>query len=239
MTQTEPDMAVLERTDSLGYRAYQALRQQIAVGGLAPGERVTERGLAARLGVRATPVREALRRLEQERLIERSGPRAITIAAHPEATIRELMYAETVIRAAAARFATAKITEKTLDEMQAIVDALERDKATATPETQLTLARRFDDLLLAAAGNDIVAGLVDSVTVFGWQIRLRAVQAMHADDPAVGNNRIRAHRDILAALRVRDAALVETLMRAHLTTALDYLLAHATDQSMPKGPAAT
>ena len=239
MTQTEPDMAVLERTDSLSYRAYQALRQQIAVGGLAPGERVTERGLAARLGVSATPVREALRRLEQERLIERSGPRAITIAAHPEATIRELMYAETVIRAAAAGFATAKITEKTLDEMQAIVDALERDKATATPETQLTLARRFDDLLLAAAGNDIVAGLVDSVTVFGWQIRLRAVQAMHADDPAVGNNRIRAHRDILAALRVRDAALVETLMRAHLTTALDYLLAHATDQSMPKGPAAT
>jgi DNA-binding GntR family transcriptional regulator len=231
MTQTEPDMAVLERTDSLGYRAYQALRQQIAVGGLAPGERVTERGLAARLGVSATPVREALRRLEQERLIERSGPRAITVAAHPEATIRELMYAETVIRAAAARFATAKITEKTLDEMQAIVDTLERDKATATPETQLTLARRFDDLLLAAAGNDIVAGLVDSVSVFGWQIRLRAVQAMHADDPAVGNNRIRAHRDILAALRVRDAALVETLMRTHLTTALDYLLAHATDQS--------
>jgi DNA-binding GntR family transcriptional regulator len=231
MTQTEPDMAVLERTDSLGYRAYQALRQQIAVGGLAPGERVTERGLAARLGVSATPVREALRRLEQERLIERSGHRAITIAAHPEATIRELMYAETVIRAAAARFATAKITEKTLDEMQAIVDTLERDKATATPETQLTLARRFDDLLLAAAGNDIVAGLVDSVSVFGWQIRLRAVQAMHADDPAVGNNRIRAHRDILAALRVRDAAFVETLMRTHLTTALDYLLAHATDQS--------
>jgi DNA-binding GntR family transcriptional regulator len=231
MTQSEPGMAVLERTDSLGYRAYRALRQQIAVGGLAPGERVTERGLAARLGVSATPVREALRRLEQERLIERSGARAVTIAAHPEDTIRELMYAETVIRAAAARFATAKITAETLDEMQALVDTLERDLATADPETQLTLARRFDDLLLAAAGNDIVAGLVDSVSLFGWQIRLRAIQAMHTDDPAVGHNRIRAHRDILAALRARDAVRVETLMRTHLTTALDYLFAHAADEA--------
>jgi DNA-binding GntR family transcriptional regulator len=229
---TEPDIAVLERTDSLGNRAYQALRQQIAVGGLAPGERVTERGLAARLGVSATPVREALRRLEQERLIERSGPRAVTIAAHPETTIRELMYAETVIRAAAARFATAKITDATLDEMQALVDTLERDMATTDPETQLALARRFDDLLLAAAGNDIVAGLVDTVSVFGWQIRLRAVRAMHTDDPAIGRSRIRAHRDILAALRVRDATLVETLMRTHLTTALDYLLGHAADEAV-------
>ena len=228
---TEPDIAVLERTESLGNRAYQALRQQIAVGGLAPGERVTERGLAARLGVSATPVREALRRLEQERLIDRSGPRVVTIAAHSQDTIRELMYAETVIRAAAARFATVKITEKVLDEMQSLVDTLESGMDTAGPDTQLTLARRFDDLLLAAAGNEIVAGLVDSVSVFGWQIRLRAVRAMHTDDRAVGRNRIRAHRDILAALRVRDAALVETLMRTHLTTALDYLFAHATDEA--------
>jgi DNA-binding GntR family transcriptional regulator len=229
---TEPDIAALERTDSLGNRAYWALRQQIAVGGLAPGERVTERGLAARLGVSATPVREALRRLEQERLIERNGPRAVMIAAHPETTIRELMYAETVIRAAAARFATAKITDETLDEMRALVDTLERDMATADPETQLALARRFDGLLLDAAGNDIVAGLVDTVSVFGWQMRLHAVQAMHTDDPAVGRSRIRAHREILAALRARDAVLVETLMRTHLTMALDYLLDHAADKTV-------
>jgi DNA-binding GntR family transcriptional regulator len=113
------------------------------------------------------------------------------------------------------------------------VDILERDLETADPETQLTLARRFDDLLLAAADNDIVAGLVDSVSLFGWQIRLRAVRAMHTDNPAVGRNRIRAHRDILAALRVRDAALVEALMRSHLTTALDYFFAHAADEAAP------
>jgi DNA-binding GntR family transcriptional regulator len=181
--------------------------------------------------VSATPVREALRRLEQERLIERTGSRAVTIAAHPETTIRELMHAETVIRAAAARFAPGKITDATLDEMQTLVDTLERDTGTADPETRLALARRFDDLLLAAAGNDIVAGLVDTVSVFGWQLRLRAVRAMHADDPAVGRSRIRAHRDILAALRARDAVLVETLMRTHLTTALDYLFDHAADKS--------
>ena len=69
------EMTTLDRVDSLAERAYRALREQIATGGLAPGERVTERGLGLQLGVSATPIREALRRLEQERLVERAAAR--------------------------------------------------------------------------------------------------------------------------------------------------------------------
>src|SRR5258708_12772549 len=85
--QTEPELGALERVDSLAERAYRALREQIATGGLAAGERVTERGLALRLGVSPTPVREALRRLEQERLIERAGPRHLPPPHQPHPTL--------------------------------------------------------------------------------------------------------------------------------------------------------
>src|SRR5882724_4518428 len=93
----EPEMIALERVDSLAERAYRALREQIATGGLAPGERVTERGLAVRLGVSATPIREALRRLEQERLVDRVTARQLRIAEHSEQSLRELMYTEAVV----------------------------------------------------------------------------------------------------------------------------------------------
>jgi DNA-binding GntR family transcriptional regulator len=225
--QSEPEMVALERLDSLAERAYRALREQIATGGLAPGERVTERGLAVRLGVSPTPVREALRRLEQERLLERVSARQVRIAAHSEATLRELMYTEVVIRAAAARFATTKIDEATLDAMDALIDDLERDPEHADPEHQLSLARRFDELLLAAADNDVVAGLIDTASVFGWSQRLKAVRAMHADALDVGRGRIHAHREILGALRARDADRVEELTRRHLTSAIDYFLTHS------------
>jgi len=225
--QTEPELGALERVDSLAERAYRALREQIATGGLAPGERVTERGLAMRLGVSATPVREALRRLEQERLIERVTARELRIATHSEESLRELMHTEAVVRAAAARFATPKISEDTLDAMEALVDELEHDPAAGDPEHQLSLARKFDELLLAAAGNDVVAGVIDTVSVFGWAARVRAVRAMHTDNPEVGLARIREHRELMDALRARDAERVETLTRQHLSAGIDYILAHA------------
>jgi DNA-binding GntR family transcriptional regulator len=222
----EPQMTALERVDSLAERAYRALREQIAVGGLAPGQRVTERGLAVRLGVSATPIREALRRLEQERLVERVSARQLQIAAHSEQALRELMYTEAVLRAAAARIATPKISDHTLDEMQQLVNELGRDPEDGDPEHQLTLARRFDELLLAAAGNEVIAGMINTASIFGWALRLRAVRAMH-DTPEVGLSRIREHREIVTALRDRDANRVETLMRRHLTASIDYVLQEA------------
>jgi DNA-binding GntR family transcriptional regulator len=223
---TEPEMIALERVDSLAERAYRALREQIATGGLAPGARVTERGLAVRLGVSATPIREALRRLEQERLVERVTARQLRIAAQSEQSLRELMYTEAVVRAAAARIATPKISADTLDAMQELIEELERDPQTGDPEHQLALARRFDELLLAAAGNEVIAGLIDTVSVFGSSLRIRAVRSMH-DTPEVGLSRIRSHREILTALRARDADRVEKLMRVHVTTAIDYFVEQA------------
>ena len=222
----EPEMTALERVDSLAERAYRALREQIATGALSPGERVTERALAVRLGVSATPIREALRRLEQERLIERVTARQLRVAAHSEQSLRELMYTEAVVRAAAARIATPKISAETLDAMSRLIDELERTPQAGDPEDQLALARRFDELLLDAAGNDVINGLIDTVSIFGWSLRVRAVRAMH-ESPEIGLSRIKAHREILTALRARDADRVETLVRLQLTTATDYFLEQA------------
>jgi DNA-binding GntR family transcriptional regulator len=184
---------------------------------------VTERGLALRLGVSATPVREALHRLEQECLVERVTARQLRIADQSVESLRELMHVEAAIRAVAARFATAKITAGTLDEMGELVAELERNPEQGDPEHQLSLARRFDELLLGAVGNDVVTGLIAPLSVFGWGLRVKAVQAMHAD-PEFGLSRIRAHRELLTALRARDADRVEALTRLQLTAAADYFM---------------
>ena len=67
-------------SQSLADQAYRALRTAITQGDLRWGDKITERGLAASLGVSPTPVREALRRLEQEQLVERTGPRSLRVA---------------------------------------------------------------------------------------------------------------------------------------------------------------
>ncbi len=66
---------------TLAVQAYEAVRQAIVDGSLARGEKVTERGLADLLNTSPTPVREAIRRLEQDRLLERRGLRTLVVTA--------------------------------------------------------------------------------------------------------------------------------------------------------------
>src|SRR5882724_7140803 len=96
---TAPELPSLFRADSLAELAYRAIREGIATGLFAAGERVTERGLATRLAVSPTPVREALRRLEQEGLIERVSARQLRVVDHSSDALRELMLTGAALRA--------------------------------------------------------------------------------------------------------------------------------------------
>ena len=66
---------------------YDAILGAILHGDLKAGEKLSETGLAERLGVSRTPIREALRRLEQERLIEESGKGSVVLGITKEALL--------------------------------------------------------------------------------------------------------------------------------------------------------
>jgi len=149
---TVSELPPVLRVESLAEQAYRAIREGIATGLFSAGERVTERGLATRLNVSATPVREALRRLEQEGLIERVSARQLRVVDHSSGTLRELMLTGAALRALEARFATHKITEAALDRMAALVEALASGRDTDVPE-QLRIAREFDMEIERAADN--------------------------------------------------------------------------------------
>ncbi|MCE0763704.1 GntR family transcriptional regulator [Pseudonocardia kujensis] len=216
------DLQKLEQPESLAERAYASLREGIATGLFTPGERVTERGLAARLGVSPTPIREALRRLEHEGLIVRLGPRRLAVAEHSDRALRELMHVEVVLRAAQARFATTRLTDATLDRLAEIVEQI-ANPVGEDPAAQQRAAHRFDEILAEAAGNAVVDGLIGSVSLFGAERRARSLQQMQ-QRPDVFAERVAAHREVLAALRRRDPDTVETAMRAHLLRVVDFLL---------------
>lgn len=212
----------LDRELPLAERAYRAVREQIAAGALPPGQRLTERGLAHLLGVSPTPIREALRRLEQEGIIARSGPRTLEVIDHPDVTLRELAFAEAVLRAAEARIATTKIGDDAIARMTAAVERLARDKD-ATDEEVLANAAVFDRELVAAADNPALRKVIDSMDVVGRTRRVRGIAAMRNAAKDVGRRQLQAHRDILAAVTKRDADAVERLVREQLLASLEHL----------------
>lgn len=210
------------RAESLADQAYRAIREGIATGVFAAGERLTERGLAARLEVSPTPVREALRRLQQENLVERISARQLRVVDHSSDTLRELMVTAAALRALEARFATAKITDAALDRMEALVERLAGGLDMTNAES-LQIAREFDVEIEKAADNTTLRSMILSLAVMGPERQTRTVEAMR-HHPEVAGRRLQNHRDLLAAFRTRDPEAVEQVFRRHAVAGVELLL---------------
>jgi DNA-binding GntR family transcriptional regulator len=225
---------VVTRTDALADQAYLSIRDAITSGRLSAGSKVTERALAGQLGVSVTPVREALRQLEQDLLVERVGTRERRITELPRQTLRETLVIYAALRGVAARLATQNATD---EELQAIAAALERADSAAddVPTAQaLALFDRFHALVEAAAHNPVLSGLMMMVKGFDPSYRERSVQEQVRTVPTSLAVRVAHHQPILDAIRARDADLADRLMREHtLEAGESYLRYSGSGQEAP------
>jgi DNA-binding GntR family transcriptional regulator len=203
------------RAGALADQAYVSIREAITSGRLPLGSKVTERALAEELGVSATPVREALRQLEQELLVERIGLRERRITHMPDRTRSETVYVYALLRGAAARFAATNASEA---ELNSITAALERAEAgTKGLAVRDALARfdKFHELVELAAHNPVLKSMIGTAKAFDPSYRDRSVQEQVSLAPEALIERIDDHRPILDAVRARNPDRAEQLMREH------------------------
>lgn len=231
---TVPDSrSLLVTAPSLGDQAYDVLRGLITSGELAPGERVTERGLAGRLGVSPTPVREAISRLIHERLLVRVDKRTLTVAAPSLRRLREMSLIQAALRGVAARLAAESATEEELAEMERVHAASKRKPARgAAGDERSRLRHRFHELIIEASHNPSLVDMAATADAFGRSLRDRAqasdlVVVEESVDRAVDE-----HDAILGALRDRDAASAEELMREHTLWVNDRYLQFAEEHGL-------
>ncbi|WP_410625552.1 GntR family transcriptional regulator [Amycolatopsis sp. cmx-8-4] len=216
---------MLTVSPSLSDQAYRALRKMITDGELAWGERITERSLGERLGVSATPVREAFRRLEHERLIERRDGRNVTVADPAATDLAKLNLIQAALRGVAARLAAESATD---DELTAIKNSYQlsiTQRSTVqnlTPAQRISVTREFHGLIDRAAHSEILLDMIATTTAFDLGERVRAVETLRERYPA--EKGLDEHREILEALLARDGERAEQLMRAHLTRTGDFFL---------------
>jgi DNA-binding GntR family transcriptional regulator len=215
-------------SETLADQAYEALRAAIISGELASGEKITERGLAERLSVSPTPVREALRRLEQDRLVVRRGPRLVQVVDFDDEVAAEVRLAEGALRAVAARLAAKHATPAQLAELERLLDAGDAELArlrargdTAQLTSQdlapiLDVTRRFHTRLNAACGNPVIIRLLSLVDAFRLaSLNGRLVGELGAEGNRSALERYHHHRAVFDAVAAGDGVAAERLMRAH------------------------
>jgi DNA-binding GntR family transcriptional regulator len=223
--------------------AYHALREAIGDGTLRPGQKVTERGLAERLGVSPTPVREALRRLEQDGLIERTGPRTVVVADVAERAIDDLAEVEIALRGLVARFAARHATPEQLDGLDAILDdaddllivIIARRRNGEDVDRHLTALldrmQEFNDAVNACAANPVLVRLLEQSQVFSRPERRALRLEKIAADERFGLDRYSSHRALVRALREGDSATAERLVMEDAQGGLEALREHPRGRS--------
>ena len=127
---------------SLAEQARNALLEEIVNGFLAAGTRLTEESISSRYQISRTPVRDALRRLEDDGLIERVSNRGYQVKKLDIAAVEELLSCRTTVELHIFTHDYANISMDSLRELHAELTALDP----ASPEA-LSIARRIDDKL--------------------------------------------------------------------------------------------
>ncbi|MGW3285262.1 GntR family transcriptional regulator [Streptomyces sp. NPDC001002] len=222
-------------TMSLADQAYRRLRDAIRDGVLRPGEKITERDLAARLGVSPTPVREALRQLVHEKVVERVGPRALRIADHSSAARSEIVEAEVRLSALMARLAARNATAEQLTalvsllaETDLIVADVEKTLAEQGLEgdvaerltTVFHKLRLFHRQVEECVGNPVLTGLLEQARAFSYEERLDLTMKLAPERADSFRARYHEHRRLLDALLERDEDRAEELAAHHHRAAL-------------------
>ncbi len=191
--------------------AYQALRQAIMRGELEPGTRVVIDDVAVRLGVSIIPVREALQRLERERLVEIRPHAGAVVTALSKDDVAEVFALMEGLEAAAAGPAVARASDQDIAALAALLDGIEAARKRRDHERWLERNAAFHLELCRLAGMPLLSEF--AARVFDRWERLRR---HFFSDAAEGTARAdHEHRDILAALRARDGLALERLLREH------------------------
>jgi DNA-binding GntR family transcriptional regulator len=201
--------------------AYYTLREAMRDGVLAPGESLTEVELAKLLDMSRTPVREALRRLEVERLVENAPRRGLVVPTMTLDHLIEVFEIRSVLEGLAARRCAQRMGPNEIAALAACVEQMERALAETDDDLLNQASSHFHRLMRTGSGmsrlREMVVLMMDSSRSIGLHefAQGRAAQA------------VIEHKAIYDAIKAGDAEGAEAAARLHSLNALQaQILAH-------------
>jgi len=192
-------------------RAYTLIKERIITTQMAPGSVIHETDLMAELELGRTPIREALKLLEAEKLVVVSPRRGTFVA---DITIKDLQHVQEIrvqLDALCVRLAVERITPAELGEMRQLVKEYNDCAGNCDQDTLMNLDRRFHGLLAQASHNRLLQAECDMFYNLSLRIWYLYLDRLTPDDLAV-----EAFEEVLAAIETKDPERADRAIRAHI-----------------------
>ena len=203
------------KTASLADQVFEKLENDIIQGIYPKGEILTELKLVEQLGVSRTPIREALRRLEQERLIADAG-KGSRVLGITEDDLLDIMNIRERIEGLAAYYATINMTDEGRAELSHIVDLQEFYFNKNDPDHLRQVDDEFHDAICRLSKRTVITD-----TLIPLHRKTRRFRRIAMEDRERTAKTTQEHRDIYEAIMSGDALLAKKLTKAHIANAKD------------------
>ena len=190
---------------------FHTLREAILKGELKPGERLMELQLAAKLGVSRTPIREAIRMLEQEGLAVTIPRKGAEVARMTEKDMQDVLQVREALDELAASSACELITEEEMEQLEQA--ATEFESATGTKDIKRIADTDmvFHDIIYRATRNPKLVNILNNLREQMYRYRVEYLKD-ESNYPVLLNE----HREILTGFREKNMEIVTDSMRKHV-----------------------
>lgn len=206
------------KSTSLADQVFDKLENDIIQGTYPKGEILTELKLVEQLGVSRTPIRDALRRLEQERLIADTGKGSLVLGITDD-DLLDIMNIRERIEGLAAYYAARNITPEAVKELTHITDLQDFYYNKHDVERLRQVDDEFHDAICRLSGRTVI-----SDTLIPLHRKTRRYRRIAMDDWDRTTQTTREHYEICQAVIAGDAELAKKLMKKHIINAKAHLI---------------
>ena len=206
---------------SLRSRVFQTIKENILNGVYKEHEELKENTLATELGVSRTPVREALRQLELEGLVKIVPNKGACVTGITKKDVKDIYAIRSLLEGLCARWATEHITDTQIEELEEIVllSEFHLKRGKKEQSQQVTeLDGKFHEILYEASDSRILKHVLSDFHKY-----VRMARKASVTDHARAEKSIEEHKNILQALKDKDADRAESLANAHMMNVMKNL----------------
>jgi DNA-binding GntR family transcriptional regulator len=199
-------------------QVYESLRDAIVSAALEPGRQLSENELAALLGVRRTPIREALQRLREERLVAVVPQLGTFVTRISTSAVSDAQFVREALECAAIRETALNARDEDIAALEAIVRRQDATREAADYDRFYILDDELHRALCDLSGHEIAWSLSQRA-----KGHLNRIRRLSLPEPGYLMEMIAEHRAVVAAVAVHDPDEAERALRHHLRMVLSTL----------------
>ena len=196
---------------SLRGRVFNRIREDILSGKYHRGEELKETAIANSMGVSRTPVREALRQLELEGLVNIIPNKGAYVMGITMEDVKDIYQIRSLLEGLCARWATKKVTDEELAQLEEVIYLSDFHVNKKHYEQVLELDNKFHELLYKISGSNILEHVLSDFHHYVERVRKITIASNHR---AIESNE--EHKKILAAMKMRNEDQAEALANQHI-----------------------